>query len=69
MSGMRRRLGHRVRPALVGAIAVLVAVAAWTFSPSGLRETLRERTLDYLLPLAIVRPSLALSALPPEATK
>jgi adenylate cyclase len=48
---MRRRLGHRVWPALVGAIAVLVAVAAWTFSPSGLRETLRERTLDYLLPL------------------
>jgi hypothetical protein len=48
---MRRRLGHRVWPALVGVIAILVAIAAWTLSPSGLRETLRERTLDYLLPL------------------
>jgi adenylate cyclase len=48
---MRRQLGHRAWPTLVGAITVFVAVAGWVFSSSGLRETLRERTLDYLLPL------------------
>src|SRR6266480_2763374 len=48
---MRLRVGHHVLPALVGCIAVFVAVAAWTLSPSGLREILRERTLDSLLPL------------------
>jgi hypothetical protein len=47
---MRGQLGHRVWPALVGTITLLVAVAGWALS-SGLRETLRERTLDYLLPL------------------
>ncbi len=48
---MRGQLGRGVWPALVGTITVLVAVAGWAFSSSSLRETLRERTLDYLLSL------------------
>src|SRR5262249_55115943 len=53
---MGRWLGRRVWPALVGATAVLFTVAGWAFSPSGLRETLRERTLDHVLPLLAPAP-------------
>jgi adenylate cyclase len=42
---------HRIWPTLVGAIVLILAVAAWSSSPLGFRETLRERSLDYLIPL------------------
>ena len=49
---MRIRLDQRVWPAVVGIVVLLVLLAAWTSSPLGLRESLRERALDQLLPLA-----------------
>ena len=49
---MRLRLDQRVWPAMVGIVVLLVLLAAWTSSPLGLRESLRERALDQLLPLA-----------------
>jgi adenylate cyclase len=51
--GLSRYRGLHVWPALVGAVAVLLLLAAWTFSLSGLRESARERMLDYLIPLLV----------------
>ena len=48
---MRRRMDQRFWPAAVGIAVLLILLAAWTKSPIDVRHSLRERTLDQLLPL------------------
>jgi adenylate cyclase len=48
---MRNPLDRRLWPALAGVAAALLLTAMWALSPPGVRQGLRERTFDQLLPL------------------
>ena len=50
-------LGREGRPILVGLALLVVLLAVWAFSPGAARHTLRERTLDLLLPLLSRQPA------------
>jgi len=48
---LRRSAMRRLSPSLAGLALLVALVGAWALSPGGVRQVLRERALDRLLPL------------------